>query len=292
MGFTAIARLKLIEILHDRALSVGATLYNHKVIKSVQEIDDADLVIGADGVNSLVRRTFERELGSSSKLFENHFAWFGADRPFERLTQTFKEVPQGFFNAHHYRYSPSMSTFLVEVNAPTFEQVGFASMSEEESKQYCEKVFADELQGASLVTNKSQWRRFPIIHNARWSTGKYVLVGDALRTAHFSIGSGTRLAMEDVQTLVAAVVESSGDIPRALENYEKNRRPAVEKIVAAANESASWYDNFAVHMKLPVWEFAKSYISRSGRVDPERLRASSPVFSSQYEAWRAQKERA
>src|SRR5690606_23363971 len=119
--------------------------------------------------------------------------------------------------------------------APTFERVGFANMSEEESKQYCEKVFADELQGASLVINKSHWRRFPIINNARWSAGKYVLVGDALRTAHFSIGSGTRLAMEDVQALVAAVVDSTGDIAQALHNYEQNRRPAVEKIVAAAN---------------------------------------------------------
>lgn len=230
VGFTAIARLKLLEILRERALSVGAVLHNGKVIQSVQEIDDADLVIAADGVNSLVRRTFERELGSSVDHFQNHFAWFGADRPFERLTQTFKEVSQGFFNAHHYRYAPTMSTFLVEVDAPTFERVGFANMSEEESKQYCEKVFADELQGASLIINKSHWRRFPIINNARWSAGKYVLVGDALRTAHFSIGSGTRLAMEDVQALVAAVVDGTGDIAQALQNYEQNRRPAVEKI--------------------------------------------------------------
>lgn len=292
VGFTAIARLRLLEILRERALSVGAALHDNKVIQSVREIDDADLVVGADGVNSLVRRTFESELGSSVGQFENHFAWFGAGRPFERLTQTFKEVPQGFFNAHHYRYSPSMSTFLVEVDAPTFERVGFASMSEEESKRYCEKVFEDELQGASLVINKSHWRRFPIINNARWSAGKYVLVGDALRTAHFSIGSGTRLAMEDVQSLVAALVECSGDIPQALESYERNRRPAVEKIVAAANRSASWYDHFAEHMKLPAWEFAKSYISRSGRVDPERLRANSPVFSSQYEIWREQHKHA
>ncbi|MDX3894615.1 FAD-dependent monooxygenase [Pusillimonas sp.] len=287
VGFTAIARLKLLEVLRQKALSVGAILTNRQAVKNLKELDDADLIIGADGVNSVVRKTFEEGFGTSLEYLQNHFAWFGATRPFKHLTQTFKEVSQGFFNAHHYRYTPEMSTFLVEVDSRTFERIGFEHMSEDDSRRYCEEIFVDELEGASLVTNKSHWRRFPKISNARWSVGKYVIIGDALRTAHFSIGSGTRLALEDAQALAKAVSGHLQDIPSALASFEADRRPIVEKIVAAANRSAVWYDDFAQHMKLPAWEFARSYIGRSGRIDPERLKTNSPKFSAQYEAWRA-----
>lgn len=287
VGFTAIARLKLLEILRQRAESVGAILTNQRVIGSLKEMGKADLVIGADGVNSLVRRTHEQAFGTRIEYLDNRFAWFGATRAFERMTQTFKRLPQGHFNAHHYRYSESMSTFLVEVDAQTFDEIGFADMNEEDSRRYCQDVFADELAGASLVVNRSHWRRFPKISNARWSVGNCVIVGDALRTAHFSIGSGTRLALEDVQALSQAVAEYPGSVPDALASFEERRRPVVEKFTAAANRSAEWYDHFAQHMELPAWEFAMNYIGRSGRVDPERLRSMSPKFVAAYEAWRA-----
>ncbi|ODV42038.1 monooxygenase [Cupriavidus sp. UYMMa02A] len=285
VGFTAIARLKLLDILRQRAESVGAVLINNRIITSLDELDAADLVIAADGVNSLVRRTHEQAFGTRIDYLDNRFAWFGATRPFDRLTQTFKKLPQGFFNAHHYRYSPSMSTFLVEVDASTFERIGFEHMSEEESRRYCQEVFAEELAGASLVVNRSLWRRFPKISNARWSVGNCVLVGDALRTAHFSIGSGTRLALEDVQALAQSVADHPESVPDALASFEARRRPIVEKITAAANQSADWYDHFPQHMELPAWEFAMHYIGRSGRVDPERLRNMAPAFVDGYEAW-------
>lgn len=285
--FTAIARLRLLQVLRERAESAGVVLANSKLITDLAELGEADLVIGADGVNSLVRRTFEKEFGTKFDLLNNRFAWFGATKPFNFLTQTFKATPEGNFNAHHYRYSPDMSTFLVEVNEQTFDRIGFASMSEEESRAKCEQVFAEELKGARLVTNKSLWRRFPNISNAHWSFGKYVLVGDALRTAHFSIGSGTRLALEDVQALTKALAENPNSIPDALAAFEAGRRPIVDKLVAASARSSGWYEKFEDHMKLPAWEFAMSYIGRSGRIDPVRLKTMSPRFVAGFEAWRA-----
>ena len=144
-------------------------------------------------------------------------------------------------------------------------------------------LFAETLEGHALISNNSIWRQFPIVHNERWSHGKYVLLGDALHTAHFSIGSGTRLAMEDAIALDKALGVHGGDVPAALGAYEAARRPILEKLVAGANGSADWYEHFAEHMRLAPVDFAMSYITRSGRVDLERLRKLSPRFVARYE---------
>jgi 2-polyprenyl-6-methoxyphenol hydroxylase-like FAD-dependent oxidoreductase len=282
IGFAAIGRLSLLQLLQARAASVGASpLYRHAV-QSLDELDGFDLVVGADGVNSLVRRTLANELGASVRLLSNCFAWFGTTQRFETLTQTFIETDEGAFNAHHYRHAPGMSTFVVETNSSTFARMGFVEMPESAARAACERLFADTLGGHALISNNSIWRQFPVVHNARWWHGKYVLVGDALHTAHFSIGSGTRLAMEDAIALDRALATYAA-LPAALAAYEAARRPILEKLVAGANGSADWYEHFAEHMRLAPVDFAMSYITRSGRVDLERLRKLSPKFVARYE---------
>ena len=188
----------------------------------------------------------------------------------------------GTFNAHHYRYAPAMSTFIVECDRATWVRAGFDEATEEETRRMCERVFADTLQGHALVSNRSFWRNFPWVWNERWSFRNMVLVGDALHTAHFSIGSGTRLALEDALALVKALEAEPGDLPSALARYEASRRPIVQKLVAASRRSALWYERFADHMRLDPLDLAMSYITRSERVDEDRLRAMSPTFMAVY----------
>ena len=283
VGFASIGRLDLLRILQQRASSVGVTPRYDAPIQSVDRLTGYDLIVAADGLNSLVRRTFDGDFGTSVSYSENKFAWYGTTKRFETLSQTFVETGLGTFNTHHYRYSPSMSTFLVECDLATWRRYGFADKPVEESKAICEGVFAATLDGHKLVSNKSVWRNFPWIWNERWSFKNMVLIGDALHSAHFSIGSGTRLAIEGAIALAKAL-EAEPDISAALVRYQTERQPIVKKLVTAARTSADWYEKFPEHMKLDLMDFAYSYITRSGRIDDARLRAMSPLFMARYEA--------
>ena len=276
----------MLQILQARARSVGVAPVYGRPVQSLNELAGCDVLVGADGVNSLVRRTHAGAFGASVNYLANRFAWFGTTKRFETLTQTFVAAEQGAFNAHHYRYAPGMSTFIVEMDAATFARMGFAQMDEAASRAVCERLFAETLDGHPLISNNSIWRQFPIVHNVHWSHGNCVLIGDALHTAHFSIGSGTRLAMEDAIALDHALAAHS-HVPDALAAYEAERRPILEKLVAGANGSAEWYERFASQMRLAPVDFAMSYITRSGRVDIERLRKLSPKFAMRYERERA-----
>jgi 2-polyprenyl-6-methoxyphenol hydroxylase-like FAD-dependent oxidoreductase len=265
---------------------VGIVPVYRRPVKSLDELDGFDLVAGADGVNSLVRRTYAEAFGASVTYLTNRFAWFGTAQHFDTLTQTFIETKQGHFTAHHYRYATGASTFVVEMNQTTFAATGFAEMDEARSRRTCERLFADALGGHPLISNNSIWRQFPIVRNSRWSHENYVLLGDALHTAHFSIGSGTRLAMEDAIALDKALA-GYADLRDALASYEAARRSILEKLVAGANGSGDWYEQFAEHMALAPVDFAMSYITRSGRIDLDRLRKLSPKFVARYERERS-----
>ncbi len=284
VGFSAIGRLDLLKILQGRAASVGVTLH-FDTQASLDQLAGYDLVVAADGLNSPVRRAFEGDFGTSLSYSSNKFAWYGTSRRFETLSQTFVATDRGSFNAHHYRYAPDMSTFLVECDLATWQAYGFADKTVEQSKAICELVFADTLDGHELVSNKSVWRNFPWVWNERWFFKNMVLLGDALHSAHFSIGSGTRLAIEDAIALTKAL-EAERKLDSALSRYQSERQPIVKKLVTAARASADWYGDFADHMKLDLMDFAYSYITRSGRIDDARLRAMAPAFMARYEASR------
>jgi 2-polyprenyl-6-methoxyphenol hydroxylase-like FAD-dependent oxidoreductase len=284
IGFASIGRLNLLKLLQQRLEGTGVTPRYGEIMSTPPNPDDYDLVIVSDGVNSSIRASHADAFGTTITPLGNHFVWYGTTKEFPTLTQTFVDTPHGPFNAHHYRYQPGMSTFIAECAPDTWKRAGFADMSEEESRKACEAIFADVLDGHPLITNRSLWRNFPKISNARWHHRNMVLVGDALRTAHFSIGSGTRLALEDVIALVQALDAHDFDPAKALPAYEAARRPIVDKLVAAANTSAHWYEDFGDHMKLSPWDFAWSYIQRSGRIDAEKLRRIAPKFVAGYEA--------
>ncbi len=282
IGFSSIGRVELLHVLRRRAETAGVRIDYGRAVNEPSELEDFDLVVAADGANSRVRSWFESAFGTEISLLNNRFAWFGATRPFDALTQTFRRTSAGAFNAHHYRYASSMSTFLVETDAATFDACGLAEADEATSRLVCAEVFADVLAPGGLVSNKSIWRRFPAVLNRQWSHENIVLVGDALRTAHYSIGSGTRLALEDVQTLVQALSDCDGDLRLSFARYRELREPVVAKLLDAAARSAAWYETFAQRMDDDPWLFAMNYISRTGRIDLNRLQRNSPLFFRQF----------
>ena len=280
-GFASIGRLDLNRFLQDLCREGGVNLRYGQRITSAKDCGEADLVVGADGVNSAVRQIFEREFQPRIEWLSNKFAWYGTRKTFDCLTLTFRSNEHGVWVAHHYRYALDMSTFLVECDAATWQRAGLANKSDEESRAYCERLFAADLEGQPLLSNKSIWRNFPLLMNNRWNVGNVTLIGDALHTAHFSIGSGTRLAFEDAIALDRAFAAAGEEVAVALTAYEQSRRPIVEKIVSAANSSSFWYERMADKMHMKPWQLAHDYMARSGRISDARLAEMAPRFMAQ-----------
>jgi 2-polyprenyl-6-methoxyphenol hydroxylase-like FAD-dependent oxidoreductase len=275
-GFSAVGRLQLLQLLQSRCSEVEVEM-RFGVLVDPSKLPKADLIVAADGVNSAVRKRYANQFRPRIELLTNKFAWYGTRQRFACLTLTFREGRHGAFVAHHYRYSPDMSTFIVECSAATWERAGLDAMSDEASRRYCEEVFARDLGGHPLVGNRSIWRNFPLLRNEAWSFENKVLIGDALRTGHFSIGSGTRLAFDDAIAL-SKVLEDGISVKQALLEFERQRRAVVEKLVAAANLSSYWYERLDERMALEPWRLAYDYMTRSGRMSDERLREEAPRF--------------
>jgi 2-polyprenyl-6-methoxyphenol hydroxylase-like FAD-dependent oxidoreductase len=244
---------------------------------------DCDLLVAADGVNSLVRQTFSDSFRPDLSTRPNKYIWYGTNQLFHGLTLTFRETPAGVFAAHSYKFDRKTSTFIVECDPQTWNNAGFAQMSDEETLRYLAEVFAADLNGQTLLSNNSKWINFLLVRNGRWSFENVVLLGDALHTAHFSIGSGTKLAMEDAIALKKSCDENS-DVPSALRRFEEVRKPVIEEYQAAAYESMVWFENAEDYMHLAPIELAYVLMTRSGKVDRESLRRRDPEFVANYEA--------
>ena len=283
-SFSGIARLRLLKILQQRCEALGVSIkFRHEVADIDAIKSGCDLLVAADGVNSMVRQACTDQFRPDLSVRPNKYIWYGTNHLFHGLTLTFRETEAGVFAAHSYKFDQTTSTFIVECDPETWDQAGFAGMSDEETREYLAQVFRPDLNGQPLLSNNSKWINFVLVKNGRWSFENLVLLGDALHTAHFSIGSGTKLAMEDAIALKESFAETS-DVVAALKRFAEVRRPVIEAYQAAAFESMVWFEQARDYIQLTPIELAYVLMTRSGKVDRESLRRRDPEFVAAYEA--------
>ncbi len=290
--FFGIGRLAFLQILHARAQELGIDLqFNTNITDSANLqslISNNDLVVGADGANSFVRRTFESYFLPIIDLRQNRYVWLGTHQHFDGLTLTFRQSAAGLFISHSYTFSPTTSTFIVEVPPETWDHSGLAAMSEAEACAYLEEVFREDLGGHRLLTNNFlKWNNFPLIKNKQWHYRNTVLLGDAAHTVHFSIGSGTKLALEDAAVLARCFADKR-EVESALTEFERVRKARIDQFQDAAVRSLTWLENIEEHLPLNPIPFAYALVTRSNRVGYNRLKRQAPEFIARYDAWRAQ----
>ena len=277
-GFCGIERKALLQILQDRAHQLGVRVEFEHEVKSLAELTAShapDVIVACDGVASWVRDALADELQPNVELRPNKFVWLGCTVPYQAFTFVFKQTPHGLFRVHAYRYHERGSTFIVECRDDTWRRAGLADADEDRTVEILEGVFADELAGHRLIKNRSIWRNFPTVRCARWHAGNVVLMGDAAHTAHFSIGSGTKLAMEDAIALRDELL-SSRDIGSALAAYETRRRPEVEALQAAAQASLEWFEGTERYARMAPVQFTYSLMTRSLRVSHASVAKRDP----------------
>jgi 2-polyprenyl-6-methoxyphenol hydroxylase-like FAD-dependent oxidoreductase len=281
-GYCAIERLSLLHELQSLCDESGVQLDFTRRISDPAELGDCDVLVAADGANSVVRDAFPEAFGTTVAALQNYFAWYGVETPYSAHTLTFVSGRGNTYCAHHYRYTPVKSTIVTEVDGATWLRSGMSVMSDDERKDMMEEVFVDTLGGRKLVSNRSVWRRWHLVMNGTWHHRNIVLVGDALRTAHPSIGSGTRLAMEDAIALWRAFQVAGTDVSSAFKLFEQHRRPVRGNLNKAAEASIAWYESVATKMYLKPYDFAYDYLLRTGIMTPQRLAKESPDFMKRY----------
>jgi 2-polyprenyl-6-methoxyphenol hydroxylase-like FAD-dependent oxidoreductase len=281
--FHRMARIDLLTALHHHCRDAGVTLDFNRRCDDVVELADADLIVAADGASSGIRTRYREQFRPTLDERPNLLAWYGTTRLFEPLSLIFRQHRDGLIIAHCYQYSRTHSTFLVEVPRDTFYNAGLDRMSEAESLAYCEAAFAEDLQGHPLLSNRSTWFRYTIVKNDQWYFDNVVLLGDALRTGHPSIGSGTRLALQDAIALFEACQRGAVDVRATLEEFRRIRRAGSDSLQQAAIKSTEWYETLGQRLHLDPISFAYDYLRRSGRVSHAEIQKRDPALAAAYE---------
>ncbi len=294
-GFCGMSRLKLLNTLHDRCEELGVSLrFNTDITDIAQlEIEQHDLVVAGDGITSMLRDAYKDEFHTTMDWRANKFCWLATTKPLDDFTFIFTKNEHGWWWVHAYRYEEGMTTWIVETSAVTWASAGMEKATEEETKTYCEALFRDDLDGHPLITNRSVWRTFPVVRNERLYHGNIVLVGDAVRSAHFSIGSGTKLAMEDAIALAGFFQECDGDVAGALEKYQVIRKDEADRLQRTAVVSLSWFENIDRYANVQSAEqFTFNMMCRAKRMTYENLRLRDPHYIASVDRWFAEQVKA
>jgi anthraniloyl-CoA monooxygenase len=287
-AFSGLSRRRLLAILQGRCRDVGVQLRHHTEVQNLEAFGDADLVIAADGVNSRIRTERREIFRPTFDVHHTKYIWLGIHLPLAAFTFVFRETEYGMFQVHAYPFDAQTSTCIVECNEDVWKRAGLDRAGEAESLRFCQQVFADFLAGRPLLSNRSSWISFVTLRNENWRDGHIVLLGDAAHTAHFSVGSGTKIAMEDAIALQRAV-ERHADVRAALLEYEELRQPIVERTQLAARESSLWFEHVPRYASFAPPQFAFSLLTRSKRVSYENLRLRDSEFSDRVAAWFARR---
>lgn len=278
-GFCGCSRKTLLQLLQQRCVEEGVNLHFEQNVDDLSRFADSDIILASDGIASAIRTKHENEFGTKIELKKNRFVWLGSTKPLDAFTYFFRSTPHGTIVAHSYQYEEGMSTWIFECSDETWQKHGFEVTNEEDTMAKIAEIFKEELDGHPLISNKSHWRKFPHVTNEKWYYNNIVLLGDAKATAHYSIGSGTKLAMDCAIGLSDAVIANPNNVQAAFEQYDKTRRNTVEMIQYAAVVSLDWFENMDRHMQHPFQQFAFGCMTRSKKVTYENLRLRDSSFT-------------